>query len=313
MPFPSKETADAIVASYRDDETETVETVAAAHDVSTAMVEMCLKRAKVPLRETGDETDDDLGIGAPLEAITETQAFRDAVAEAVARALAEMGPRAAKAKQADNPEWDEFMDRLGSKFDQLIHATKVQQAGYQKPLTADEVTARAAGERQFRDRIKQVRRDIAEYGKPKALQMGLIPRYYVGEGGYYGMTVAGEKQFLPGEEIWLASAPPVDFLPLNDCAGAIMAAQMQWLGEAPPPIDELIAQAVAKAQAGPASTTGVDIPVHEDDAALVDPGAAAVHVGPRRIMGTSVEERLTVTTNGPRPLSSVPVGPSFAE
>lgn len=287
---------DSIVKAYRDDPSATLNSVADAEEVSWATVKKYVEAAGVPIRGEGGQSDEDLGIEtadqAPdIQALLQTPEAQDAIARAVAAHLAAAGAQTAPVPQTPAttgaPEWEQFMKQM-EKFTESVN---VQKPGYQKPLTASELQSREEGKDTFFALLRQVRLDIAEHGKQRAANMGLIPHYVVGEGGYYGSTAQGETLFGPGTHIYLTTPPPEDFLPINDTAAKIMRAQLQWLGEPTPPIEELVAQTMMRVRGGPDSidVVGGDGPIHNDDASIV-PGHDMVQVGAKRTFGTGVPE-----------------------
>lgn len=310
MPAPSKEGIESIVSLYRDDDSATLASVAEAAGLRPETVRRYVEAAGVPVRDDAGASDEDLGIGMDMDSITQSAAFQDAVAEAVAKALAQRNIKPADTGQHEgpgSPEWLKFVEHM----ERLTESVNVQKPGYQKPLSPDELESRREGEKEFFALLRNVRLDIADHGKDKAVSLGLVPEYIVGEQGFYGSTASGEILFLPGQRIYLSAPPPEDFLPMNNSAAAIMRAQMQWLGEPTPAIEELVAQAMMRARGSESlSIVGDATPQHRDDATLID--AEAVNIGPKRTMGTSVPE-LTVTSHGPLSPGSTtgPKGPVF--
>ena len=310
MPLLGKDKAAAIVAAYRDDESLSFADVAAQFSVAESSVHKALDDAGVVPR-TADASDEDLGIGMDIGELTSSQVFKDAVAEAVAQAMAAQGGKAPRTNEpGGNVAWDGLMEKL----ERMVQGLDIQKPGYQKPLTPDERSSRDRGKDKFFALLRQVRRDVAEYGKAKAVSMGLVPSYIVGRNGFYGMTAAGEMLFRPGQQVYQMAPPPEDFLPMNECAGAIMVAQAQWLGEPTPDAGELIAQALVRAHGGdPAFLTAAEQVSHADDVELIPGADAEVDVGPRRMMGSSVAEEPRRAA-GPRPLAgAAPAGPTFID
>lgn len=312
-----------IVALYRDDATATLEQVAEASEITVATVRKHVEAAGIVIREDAgagylSPSDEELGIGieeaAPINmaAITRTPEFRDAVAQAVAEALRQVSAKPAipsAPEGANSSEWLAFMQQM----ERLTESVNIQKPGYQKPLTPDELESRRAGEAEFFRLLREVRLAIADHGKQKAVALGLIPEYIVGENGFYGSTASGETLFLGGQRIYLTAPPPEDFLPMNESAAGIMRAQMQWLGEPTPSIEELVAQAMMRARGSDSlHIIGNEEPVHRDDASLVDPSGDIIDIGPKRTLGTSVPE-LVVQQHGPLSpgAATAPKGPVF--
>jgi hypothetical protein len=307
MAAHTKESIARAVDMYRDDPSATVETVAEAAGMSPEFVRKSIEQAGVPIRDYRGLTDEDLGIGMDMDAITSSPAFQDAVAKAVAAAMANIVPQNA-APTSSTPEWQRFMDQMERMTDSL----NVQKPGYQKPLSPEELGLRAEGEMEFWRLIRRVRLDIADHGKEAAVRMGLVPMYIIGENGFYGSTAQGETLFAPGLQIYLTVAPPEDFLPMNETAGAIMRAQMQWIGEPTPDIGELVAQAMIRAKGGDSTfIVGDASPSHSDDAMIVDASLAPVNMAPARTMGTNVPELKPVNMPFAPGSSPVPTGPVF--
>ncbi len=317
-----------IVSMYRDETNTTLDAVASSNGVSVATVRKYVERAGVfvredfvlPVKPAGDESapanasDEDLGIGEDVVAEVSNPygpEFHAAVAAAVAAEMAKVKAPAKASKAEDGPEsldWKRFMDKMG----ELTDSVNVQKPGYQKPLTAEELSSREQGQRKFFAFFPKIRMAIAEHGKEKAIALGLVPEYIVGEKGFYGSTASGEMQFMPGLRLRLTTPPPEDFLPMNDLAGAIMQAQMQWLGEPTPEIGELVAQAMMRAKGvDPTYVAGLDDPVHPDDATIVAGGEPLANIGPKRTMGTSVQELRATNTPFSPGSSPVPSGPIF--
>lgn len=307
----SKQRIDGIVAAYRDDESATLASVAEAEELNIATVRKHIESAGVPIRPDFSPSDDDLGIGASVEDVTNSAAFKDAVAEAVAQALAKVGVKSASPSPdgPNSPDWQDFI----KKMEALTDSVNVQKPGYQKPLTPAELSLREEGRREFFNLLRDTKNAVHEYGKQGAISRGLVPQYIVGEKGFYGNTASGETLFEPGLRIYLTVAPPEDFLPMNEAAAAIMRAQLQWLGEPTPEIGELVAQAMMRAN-GSDSTfiVGNEDPVHADDASLVDANAEVLDMRPKRTMGMSVPE-LRGMQNGPLSPGAMqaPAGPIF--
>lgn len=314
----TQEKIDAIVAAYRDDPSATLNSVAEANEVSWATAKKYIEAAGVPIRGESSPSDEDLGIEdvAPnatpdIQSLLQTPEAQDAIARAVASHLAAIGAQAVPAATpvaGGGAAWDDFMKQM----ERFTESINVQKPGYQKPLTPSELALRQEGQTEFFAALRKVRLDIAEHGKQRAASMGLIPHYIVGEGGYYGSTAQGETLFGPGTHLYLTTPPPEDFLPMNEAAGIVMRAQMQWLGEPTPPIEELVAQAMMRATGGGdmLEVVGDDAPIHNDDAALV-PGHDVTAVGPKRTFGTGVPELKAV--DGPLSPGSEgrPRGPVF--
>jgi hypothetical protein len=311
MPRLSNEDVAEMVALYKADPTATVESVGVAYGVSPETVRKHLAAAGVEERTIAPESDEELGIGeeelpasAPLSVddILSHPAFAAAVEAAV---KARMAMAVLEAPTSSGlPK--EFMDRM----EQLIHSVEVQKPGYQKPLTPEEIASREAGRQEFFRLLKDVRVAVAEHGRERARRLGLLPLYMTGPSGYFDCTSAVWVQ--PGVEMWLMKAPPEEFLPLNDVAGAIMRAQMQWLGEPTPPIDELVAQAMIRAKGGADNAfSDLSQTQAEPDLEIVDKAAAPVSLGPSRVMGTVAPEVRAKVIPGSG--AALPAGPVFVE
>lgn len=282
MGFPNKEQSDAIVAAYRDDDVATVATVASEHEVSEATVLMCLKRAKMPLRDGDAEL---AGIPPSAPAVdTASPAFKEAVASTVAEVLANMGAPQASAAPSD---WAEFMQSMK----QLAQSLNDQKPGYNKPLSPEEMAEREEGRKAFFRLIEAAKDAVEEMGPKGARERGLLPEYIVGPGGIYAMTESGEQLFSPGQRAFLTIPPPIDFEPLNEAAEAIMLAQKQWLGQERPDVGEMVAAAQIRAMGrDPAEASDRRTNRRSRDVFDLDADAPVVDVGPRRIMGAMVQD-----------------------
>lgn len=308
-----KERIAGIVSAYRDNPSATLATIAAAEGLTEATVRKHIESAGVPIRPEFNPSDDDLGIGDPVVDFTQTQGFKDAVEAAVAAAMAKMAPamhqNAPVAENgAANADWQKFMRQLET----MTQSMQEQKPGYQKPLTASELSSRKQGEAEFFRLISAAKDAVREHGKNKAAALGLIPEYIVGEGLFYGNTNAGEHLFTAGQRLYLTVAPPEDFLPMNDAADAIMRAQLQWHGERTPEIGELVAQAMLRANGTDSiHVYGSEDPEHADEATLIDT-AEVVDMRPTRTLGTSVSE-VRGPLNGPLSpgATKAPAGPIF--
>lgn len=278
----SNETVAEMVGLYRDDPETTLGDVAGAYGVTAETVTKHLHAAGVPIRpEGGNESDK--GTAPRMDDITKTPAFQEAVAKAVAQTLADLGAPKAEAAPAD---WAEFMQSMK----QLAQSMDQQRPGYAKPLSPEELADREEGRIAFFRLLDQARDAVEEYGRKGARERGLVPEYTVGPNGFYMPTDDGEQLFSPGQPLFLTAAPPADFEPLNEAAGLIMAAQKQWLGEEVQDVGEMVAAAQMRALGHDPDKADRDTARRTRVVAEIDHDRETVRVGPRRIMGTTVEE-----------------------
>lgn len=253
-----------------------------AYDARRAQMRQDAAQAQGPDFSGAEVSDETLGVGVPdIADITSSPAFRTAVADAVRAAMAERPPAGQSAA-----DYADFMSNMR----QLTEAFQVQSPGFNKPLPPEEVARRSAGRETFFRLIVEAAEAVENFGRQGAAKRDLVPEYLVGSGGILADTDQGEQMFSPGQRLFYTQAPPKDFLPLNMPAGEIMHAQFQWLGMPTPGAEALVNSAVITANGGDPNAEDQKRANRNSQFAEVVPDSGIVSVGPRRILGATVEE-----------------------
>lgn len=280
MAFLKKDVKDALIARYRDDLAETLQTVADAFGTDVGTARHYIAKAGIAIRDVSDMTDRDLGIASPdIEDITSSKAFRDAVSAAVRESIgAQMGA-------GGGMDFAAFM----SEMRQLTSAFQQQSPGYNKPISPEEVARRQEGGDGFFRLIAEASEAVENFGRQGAAKRGLVPEYLVGANGIYAPTDNGEEMFSPGQRLFYTEPPPRDFTPLNELAAGIMHTQMVWLGLPTPGPEKMLANGLIVAAGGDPFADDRKRGKRNSNMAEVVPDSGVVEIGPRKIMGTSIE------------------------
>lgn len=240
-------------------------------------------------------TDEELGIGvedadAPADAIASmlaNPALQSLIDAAVTARLAQMGAPAGQTTVSN-----EAFAQLAATLGRMIEVNAIQQPGYIKPLSADEVDRRTAG-------LVEMQALLERYEAE-----GTPPEYYVGEGGFFECTNALE--FKEGQPVAMYLPPPEDFKPINKPARKVMAAMMQWIGGPTPEIGEQLKQAQIAAKAPPVlGAKNVAKPLVQ---VLDIPEKSEKAADKRRQMGTLVPEVREISM---AQRAGEPTGPTF--
>jgi hypothetical protein len=226
-------------------------------------------------------SDADLGVGeevrAPamdLNALMANPEFAKLVDQAVAARLAQVAPAAASDSRSE--EMKGFVASLAH----LIEVQAMQQPGYIKPISAEELDRRAGG----LVKMKALLKDFEA--------KGCAPLYLVGEGGFFECTNA--QEFQPGDQIKTYLPPSENFIPRNREAEEVYGAMLVWIGGHTPGIGEQVEAAMQAAHGQVPLVTGALNPGQpKSKVELVH--APRVPVGPRRQAGTIVPERHDVS------------------
>ena len=249
-------------------------------------------------------SDEELGIGFeeeeapadPLEAILSDPRMAKLLDAAVVARMAQLGAPQQSGGSLDNNAMVAFTETIRH----LIDTNAEQRPGYIKPLPAEEVDRRAAGRVEMFALLK------------KYEQMGLAPAWIVGDGGFFECTNA--QEFKPGAKIRTYLPPPEDFIPDNEPAAAVHAAQLQWLGGRTPHISETVAEfeqarAAANKQ-GPLVTGAMQPSRTTGSVELVEDAPLKPAPSRKRMMGTIAPERRDVSM-ADRAAGGLAQGPTF--
>jgi hypothetical protein len=159
----------------------------------------------------------------------------------------------------------------------LIEVNSMQQAGYIRPMSADEVDRRAAG-------LIEMRALLREYE-----EKGTPPLYVVGENDIF-FECANAVEYGPGSQIRTYLPPSENFIPKNEQAEMVYAAMVQWIGGKTPGIGEQVEAAIIASKQAPPLVTGALQPERRPGLVeLVD--EPKVDVSRKRVSGTIVPER----------------------
>ena len=236
---------------------------------------------------TAGLTDEELGIGVedeaeaapdPLAALLADPRMAALLDAAVAARIAQMGA----VTPAAGLDASAFAD-LASTLKHMVEINAIQQPGYMKPLPAEEVDRRTAGKVEMFALLKHYR------------EIGLAPAWIVGEEGFFECNNA--EEFKPGAKIRMFMPPPEDFIPDNEAAAKVMAAQMQWLGGPTPDIGETVeaAERAAIAKQGPIVTGSMQPMRARGAVELVEDAPLKAPPSRKRVMGTITPERRDVS------------------
>jgi hypothetical protein len=260
-----------------------------------------------------DEADEALGIGVDDEAAPSSDiggvdmaklmahpAFAAAIESIVEARLKQAAPApASTGSTGSEAAFNAFL----SKFDHMLEVQAEQRPGYIKPLSADEVDARARGKRDMFALLKQFK---AEGVWPHYLLLGSENEQ---AGAFYGPSPNGPMIYQAGQEIKTRLPPAETFQPLNEPAVRVFEAYKRWVGEVIP-VDELIAQAAAAARGQS------NAPEVEHETRTLDPEVMVVdvpkrEVGPKRVLGTITPELRGKPMPGQPNVVAQPTGPIF--
>ncbi len=281
---------------------ETPAVLAKEFDVSPATIKYHLKKQadaapKGPAftHDADHPSDDDLGIGEEvsvppmdLNAMLANPAFAKLIDAAVTARMSQMGGHSVSPAQSDQAA---FVASLAH----LIEVQAMQQPGYIKPLSAEEVDRRASGLVE----MKSLLRKFENEGHP--------PLYLLGGDGFYECTNAIE--FQAGDQIRTYLPPAESFIPKNREAEEVYAAMLVWIGGPTPGIGEQVQAAMEAAhQAPPLVGSTLKQIGNPSKVELVQ--APRQDMNRRRMAGTLVPERHDISL-AERVTGGGPQGPVF--
>ncbi len=281
-----------------------IKAIAGDFDATESAIRYHLKAANLigesagqpaPAVAEGPDSDAALGIGQdddapaaddPLAALMANPQFAALLDKAVSARLAQMGSPAVPV--AGGGDFGAFLQKM----ERMIEAQTIQQPGYIKPLTPDQLMDRAQGEVEMRALIEKFRAKETP------------PLYLLGLQFY-----AGDQLYEAGQEIRTFLPPAESFQPMNDPAVQVYTAFLRSIGGATPGIGDQLAAAMVAAKAQPL-VTGMPgaAPAARGPVEVVQ-GRAPVQVGPKRILGSMVPEQHTTSVT-PQP-AGTPRGPAF--
>jgi hypothetical protein len=281
-----------IASRFKDG--EGIGALALAFEVSPAAVRYHLKKKGLigeSEPEETRETDSDLGIGeedaanssAALAALMANPALQKLIDAAVAARVAQLVPSSAPAGNSD--AFNAFTQTLTH----LIEVQSMQQAGYIKPLSAEEVDRRAAG-------YVEMKALLAKYEAENT-----PPLYLLGDGGFF--ECANAVTYEAGQQIRTYIPPAENFLPKNAQAEKVHAAMLQWIGGTTPDIGEQVESAMIASKQAPLVTGALNGMPKRGPVEVVD--APVQDVRRKRVAGTLVQERHGIDAAGRA------MGPSF--
>lgn len=278
----SEKQVDAIVAGYARGKGDGISALAQANGVSPSTIKYHLKKhgalAGSPAASPDDEaeSDEDLGIGqetavrdglAAMMASPEMQRLIDA---AVASKLAQMGA------PVQGPAQTEDFKAFTASLAHLIEVNAMQQPGYSKPLSAEEVDRRASGLVEMKALLEQYER------------AGTPPLYLL-QDGFFECTNALE--FQPGSQIRTYLPPAESFVPKNPEAERVYAAMMQWIGGPTLGIGEQVEAAMIASKNLAPLVTGALNPMAGKRGLVELVNVPVTDVSRKRMSGTLVPER----------------------
>ena len=298
-----------LVQLYARGRGEDIGALAVAFEVDEATVIGHLKKARVYVEPAGQLSDDDLGIGEdddlpaaassgdPLAELLKRPELQALIEAAVAQRMANMGVSAEPAAVPQTPQ--EGLQAVVKSIERIVEAQAQQIPGYQRPLSAEELEARAAAYVEMKSLIAHSR------------QRNEYPHYVIGPQGLFDSAEC--QRYDEGQEIRTFIEPVEDFIPMNEPARQIHAAFIRHIGGPTPEIGAQIAAAMLAAK-------GKDVPiVGESGRNLSGPKSieliqsAQRPTNPRkRMLGTITPE--AVPTNGlpSQPgITPAPAGPVF--
>lgn len=255
--------------------TAAVEALAADFGCSTATIRVHLKKANLigegVTSENLIQSDEELGIGVddeatapttdPMAALLANPEFKKIFDAAVAFKAAQTAPMAGKSDPA-------FLKAI----ERLLEIQSMQQPGYIKPLSADEIERRADGQATM---FRLLARFEQEGTPPLWLLQDL---WYVDD----NLVEAGQK-------IETYRAPSESMMPLNDEALAVHNAMMQWLGTPTSSFEK-------QRELGYEAARKAEVPLHGGMPSSLVPApfrivsTEKVDVSPPRLLGTLVPE-----------------------
>lgn len=282
----SKKQVDDIVARFDHGNGEDIPALAAEFKVAPTSIRYHLKRAGALDAPSDPErpSDMELGIGeddAPrmndLAALLADPSMQKLIDAAVASRLAQMGAPVAVAPDSQTDQMRAFTASLAH----LIEVQSMQQAGYIKPLAAEEIDRRASAYVE----MKALLADLEVKGN--------APEYIVGESGFFECTNAIE--FQSGQTIRTYLYPVEDFVPRNRAAEQVHELMIVWIGGHTPGIGEQVEAAMRAANQSAPLVTGTLTPdrTRSGRVELVDtPNQPQKR---KRVAGTVVAERHDVS------------------
>lgn len=293
-PALSKDQAADVVARHAAG--ETIAALAAAYQVKPTAIQYQVNKAATKTTARGPGRPRTSSAAPDMAAIMADPVMQNLIAQAVADRLANMAtPQASGAAAPSGPN-AEFATMMTRMFEVL----SMQQPGYRKPLSPDEVERRLAGKIEMDALLQRHRRDWERDPSTP------LPKWRVGEKGFFECMNAIELKEGDVFETWL---PPVeDFMPLNTAANAIHAAMMQQLGGATPDIGEQIKNATVEANRPIVVPGAMQAAAPRGPLRIIERATESTEPPPRkRQLGTIVDEPREVA--GGR--TSDPVGPTY--
>jgi DNA-binding transcriptional ArsR family regulator len=260
-----------MVRRYDGGNGESTSELAAAFDVKPSSVRYHLKAAGVFKSGTAEKAG-----AVDLSAVLADPSLQKLIDSAVAARLAQMG--GAPVPDSRHDEMKAFTASLAH----LIEVQSMQQAGYIKPLPAEEVDRRASALVE----MKAVLKDCEVRGD--------APEWIVGENGFFECTNAAE--FAPGTTIRTYLFPVEDFVPVNDAAKRVQKLMITWIGGHTPGIGEQVEAAMRAANQSAPLVTGDLVPMSSRPKTVEVVDTKPKATGPRRRMaGSIVPERHDVS------------------
>lgn len=282
----SEKTVDLIVAAYDGGKGQIIAELGRTHKADPNVIRYHLKKRGVyvspdrssimdgPFEAASEETS---AAGLDLTALMQSPEMQKAVANAVAERLMELGAlQPAASVDTNGQSFSAFTETLKH----LIEVQAMQQPGYQKPLSADEIDRRAAGRVEMLALLADCERT------------GDVPSWLVGESGFF--ECANAQEFEPGTPIRTYLPPVEDFVPQNDAAQKVHAAMMQWIGGPTPEIGEQVRMAHINSKLPPL-VSGALQPARGAGLVEIIADAKPAPTRQRRSMGSIVPERREVS------------------
>lgn len=314
MALSSKQVAE-LVKAYNGGEGDGVSALAAAFETSPAAIRYQLKKAGVfnasaPEGPAEGPTDAELGVGeddapaAPAPApealgdLLKNPAFAKLIDQAVAARIAQMAAPAA-APAAPVGETTSVVKAI----ERLLEVQALQQPGYIKPISADEMDRRASGHVEMLAQIESWKKRYDANGSKDC-----IPHYILGT-NFFECTNA--ILYAEGSEIRTFIQPGESFVPMNEPARLIHAAMITSIGGPSPEIGARVAEAMMAAKDHDVPVVGGTQSLSKTNAVEVVPASKRHDVRPQRVLG-SVTPEVHGTSMPTQPgITQQPAGPVF--
>lgn len=258
---------------------ETIEGIAESMKQTPAVIRYHLnKRNQIPTTGAAapGDSDEDLGIGeedaAPdaLAALMKDPKFAKLIDAAVQARMAQITPNSS-APSMQTDEFKQFIAQMG----RMIEVQAIQQPGYIKPLSAEEMNSRIEGRAEM----------LALLGKFRTENRP--PRYLLGSQFFES---ANAILYDEGQEIRTFLEPAETFQPLNDEAAQVYGAMLQWLGGHTAEIGDQVAAAMAAAKGKDAPLVTGTLTDSRHDLPVEVMAGAARNMRPNRVTGTITPE-----------------------